>query len=102
MCGIKKSNFFIPVQVFEEIHELDSGFVVQVGGEFVTQNNAGFMHDGTCNGNALLLAAAELRRPSLEEFGNSEALGNRKRFFPALRGPDALEPECVFDIFSGT
>ena len=55
-------NAPLPVDFLQQLQNLAGGLGVQGGGGFVTQQHLRVGCQGSCNGNALLLAAGELHR----------------------------------------
>ena len=52
----------LTVQFLEYHHDFVTRAGIEVAGRFVGENNYGIVHEGSCNGHALLLAARELVR----------------------------------------
>ena len=60
--GDEECCLVLAVHVAQEGEDLVGGFAVQVAGRFVGEDKGGAVHQGAGDGDALLLAARELRR----------------------------------------
>ncbi|MBA7647584.1 hypothetical protein ES703_55357 [subsurface metagenome] len=63
MGGEHERGGQLPVQVYQEAHDVVGILGVQVGGRFVGDNELRFLDDSPGDGHPLALAAAQLRRP---------------------------------------
>ena len=62
----------VAVEFFDDVHDLAAGFDVEVAGRFVGEEDAGVVHEGAGDGDALAFAAGELAGAVLEAVGEAE------------------------------
>src|SRR3954469_12834276 len=75
------------VQLFEDAHDLVAHGGIEIAGRLVGEHDARLSDDGARDGNALLLAAGELRRKVMDARRKADAVERRQRqFLPLARG----------------
>src|SRR3954469_8135365 len=76
------------VQLLENAHDLVAHGGVEIAGRLVGEHDARLSDDGARDGDALLLAAGELRRKVMNARRKSDAIERRQREFLPLAGCD--------------
>src|SRR5215472_11164754 len=84
-----------------EVNDGSPGLGVQVGGRFVGENEIGAFHESASNGNALLLAAAELVGPLFALVGEPDCLQHPICALTAFSRGNPEQHQGILDVFPG-
>ena len=75
----------LPIEILEDLHDLDRGPAIQVAGRLIGQQNRRTVYQSTRNGYSLLLASRELRGKMFHAVGEANHLQSLARAFPRAR-----------------
>jgi hypothetical protein len=102
MCDNDPGAVVFVDEIRERLHDLIGAFGVKGGGRLVCQNDGRIMDQGTRDGDALLLAAGELRREVVQPVTEPETGEDLRRTEASRFIGFAVEAQHEFDVFSGS